>query len=84
MSWKRGKGSTDWELERAQECLESHDVLLNGGEGEMGIIREWRDFKSQRSAFESYIKVSMVVLGVICGIPGFLVALSALGFIHLR
>jgi hypothetical protein len=84
MSWKRGTGSTDWELRRVQECVEDHDILLNGGEGEIGMVREWRDFKSKRDAFEAYIKISITVIGLVCGVPGILVALSALGVIHLR
>ena len=53
------------------------DIDLNGRNGDDGVIREWRDFKSQ-------LKVIVAVFGFVCGVPAILVALSALGVVHLR
>jgi hypothetical protein len=72
MPWKRGEKSTDVELSRVQECVEWHDLLLNGPNGDNGMIQEWRDFKAQRKAFESFMKAAVVIIGIVLSILTFL------------
>jgi hypothetical protein len=48
------------------------------------MIREWRNFTSERKALETFIKWGIFAIGGLCGIPALLVALSALGIVHLR
>ena len=57
---------------------------LDGEDGDIGMVREWRDFKSQREAFEKFVRTGILIMGMVCGIPALLVSLSALGVIHLR
>jgi hypothetical protein len=77
MSWKRGERSTDYELARAQGWIETTDIELHGPEGDSGVVREWRDFKS-------FVHGAMWVGGALLAIPAILLSLSALGWIHLR
>ena len=84
MTWARGIESVPKELSKVQSWIEYTDPDLHGRNGDDGVIREWRDFKSQRKAFESFLKAAIWAIGVVAAIPGILVALSALGVIHLR
>lgn len=77
MSWKRGTGTTDFELAHVQEWVELNDIALNGPDGDDGVIREWRDFRS-------FIRGALWIGGVLMGIPTLLLTMSALGIIHLR
>jgi hypothetical protein len=85
MPWTRGDGDTDYELSRAQSWIEFWDPRLDGGNGKgIGMYQEWQDFKSQRKAFESFLRFAIWAIGVVAAVPGVLVALSALGIVHLR
>ena len=84
MTWTRGSGEVELELSRIQSWVEYTDPDLHGRNGDDGVIREWRDFKSQRKAFESFLRFAIWAIGVVAAIPGVLVALSALGIVHLR
>lgn len=84
MAFKRGTGTVQVELARLQFWAEETSVTLDGQNGDIGMVREWRDFKSQREAMDKFIKVGFLVLGFICGVPAMLVSLMALGVIHLR
>lgn len=77
MPYEPGNESVERELLKLQLWAKDADIDLNGRNGEEGVIREWRDFKSQ-------LKVIILIFGAICATPGVLVALSALGVIHLR
>ena len=39
-----GKPGITTRIQVCEEKLEDHDILLNGGNGEVGMVREWRDF----------------------------------------
>ena len=84
MPWERGEASLEIEVSRIQSWVETTDPDLHGRNGDDGVIREWRDFKSQRKAFESFLRFAIWAIGVVAAIPGVLVALSALGIVHLR
>lgn len=77
MPYEPGNESVERELLKLQLWAKDADIDLNGRNGEEGVIREWRDFKSQ-------LKVIVAVFGFVCGVPAILVALSALGVVHLR
>ena len=84
MTGARGDREVEYELSRVQSWIEYTDPDLHGRNGDDGVIREWRDFKSQRKAFESFLRFAIWAIGVVAAIPGVLVALSALGIVHLR
>ena len=88
MSWTRGNGSTDYELARTQWWIENADVELHGPDGDDGVIREWRDYKTARDQRDKdvtlMIKTVAWILGSLIAIPAALVSLSALGLIHLH
>ena len=84
MSWKRGEALLEIEVSRIQSWVEGADPDLYGRNGADGVIREWHDFKAQRKAFESFMRWAMKALVLLAGVPAVLVALSALGLIHLR
>ena len=84
MPWQRGAASLEIETSRIQSWIEDVDPELNGRNGEDGVIREWHDFKAQRKAFETFVRWAMILIGALAGVPATLVALSALGVIHLR
>jgi hypothetical protein len=46
MSWKRGTESVDRELLRIQIWIEGVDPILNGDNGEPGMIRNYYDDKA--------------------------------------
>lgn len=84
MSWTRGERGTDYELSRVQSWVETNDIALNGPDGDDGVIREWRDFRSKKEAFETFMRWTLAAIGLLVAIPAALVSLSALGVIHLR
>ena len=84
MPWERGEGSVEVELANIQSWVERIDVELNGKNGGDGVIREWHDFKAARKAYERYMRFTMAGLALMIAVPAALVALSALGFIHLK
>lgn len=84
MSWERGDALLEIEVSRIQSWVEGADPDLYGRNGADGVIREWHDFKAQRKAFESFMRWAMKALVLLAGVPAVLVALSALGLIHLR
>jgi hypothetical protein len=84
MPWQRGEASLEFEVSRIQSWIETADPELNGRNGADGVIREWHDFNAQRKAFESFMRWTMEALVLLAGVPAVLVALSALGLIHLR
>ena len=84
MSWERGEAILEIEVSRIQSWVEGADPDLYGRNGADGVIREWHDFKAQRKAFESFMRWTMKALVLLAGVPAVLVALSALGLIHLR
>ena len=77
MTWVRGDRDVEYELSRVQSWVEYTDPDLHGRNGDDGVIREWRDFRAQW-------RLAMWGIGVIAAVPGILVALSALGVIHLK
>ena len=84
MIFKRGTGSVNQELARVQFWLEEKSQILDGPNGDDGMIREWQDHKAEKRTMVGMLKVGMWVIGTICGIPALLVSLSALGLVHLR
>jgi hypothetical protein len=58
-------------------------VILFGKYGDDGMVNEWRDFKTTRRNFESFVKGVLWFIVFLAGVPATLVALSALGYIHL-
>lgn len=84
MAWKRGRQSIQIEVSRLQSWVEDNDPVLNGPNGDNGMIREWQDFTAKREAFESFVKWMVSLIGLMVAFPAALVGLSALGIIHLR
>jgi hypothetical protein len=72
------------ELARTQAWIEFNDVALNGVSGDDGVVQEWRDFKSQKKAFETFMKIGMSIVGLLAAFVTTLVGLSAIGLVHLR
>ena len=84
MPYEPGHESVERELLKLQIWGRITDVILFGKDGDDGMVTEWRDFKTTRRNFEEFAKGALWVLVFLCGVPATLVALSALGFIHLR
>jgi hypothetical protein len=82
--WERGTASLPIEVSRMQSWIERADLELHGPNGDEGMVRQWHDFQAQMKAFEKFVRVSFIAIGVLVGVPGVLVSLSALGLIHLR
>jgi hypothetical protein len=82
--FKRGGGTINQELARLQFWAEEKSQLLDGSNGDDGMIREWQDHQAEKRTMAGLLKIGLIVIGGICGIPALLVSLSALGVVHLR
>ena len=85
MAYERGGDSVEVELARTQGWIEVADLDLYGRNGsDLGVIREWRDFKSKQVAFQTFMKVGVSFVGLLAAFVTILVGLSAVGIVHLR
>lgn len=56
MAYVRGTRSVEVELSRVQSWVETADVELYGRNGDLGVIREHRDDRSERKANQRFMK----------------------------
>jgi hypothetical protein len=84
MPYEPGHESPQRELLKLQLWAKPVDTILFGKDGDEGMVGEWRDFSTTRRNFGSFAKGVLWFIVFLAGVPATLVALSALGFIHLR
>jgi hypothetical protein len=84
MPYERGNESEERELLKLQIWAKEVDLVLFGKYGDGGVVKEWRDFNITRRAFESFAKGALWFIVFLCSVPAALVAMSALGWIHLK
>ncbi len=80
--YERGEASIEVEVSRLQAWTENADVDLYGRNGDIGLIREFRDDRSQRIALMRFVRTAVAIMGALGGIPALIVILELLGIIH--
>ena len=80
--YERGEASIEVEVSRLQAWTENADVDLYGRNGDMGLIREFRDDRSQRIALMRFVRTAVAIMAALGGVPALIVILELLGIIH--
>ncbi len=80
--YELGDGSLEVRVTRLESWVAPTDVELHGRNGDIGLIREFRDDRSQRIALMRFVRLAVTVMAALGGVPALIVILELLGIIH--
>jgi hypothetical protein len=79
MAFERGEGLPAVRITKLESWVETADPDLYGtGGGDVGVIREHRDFMTERRASERHIRMLTTVMAAFGGIPAVIIILQLL------